>query len=66
MPLLRAALPFKVDPKIRFDYEMSMGVRFGESQWKDTLDGWIGSHLPEIQAILASYHIPLLELAPAK
>jgi quinoprotein dehydrogenase-associated probable ABC transporter substrate-binding protein len=60
------ALPFKVDPKIKFDYEMSMGVRFGESQWKDTLDGWIGSHLAEIQAILVSYHIPLLELAPAK
>jgi ABC-type amino acid transport substrate-binding protein len=60
------ALPFKVDPKIKFDYEMSMGVRFGEGEWKDTLDGWIGSHRAEIQGILTSYHIPLLELAPAK
>jgi quinoprotein dehydrogenase-associated probable ABC transporter substrate-binding protein len=54
-------LPFKPDPRIRFDYEMSMGVRFGEKEWKDTIDGWIGAHRPEINQILAGYHIPLLD-----
>ena len=54
-------LPFKPDPSIRFDYELSMGVRFGEKQWKDMLDQWIGSHRQEINRILTSYHIPLLD-----
>jgi quinoprotein dehydrogenase-associated probable ABC transporter substrate-binding protein len=57
-----AALPFKPDPKIKFDYEISMGLRQGEKDWKDTLDGWIGSHQAQIQTILTSYHIPLLDL----
>lgn len=54
-------LPFKPDPGIRFDYEMSMGVRFGDKPWKDMLDQWIGSHQQEIDRILSSYHIPLLD-----
>jgi quinoprotein dehydrogenase-associated probable ABC transporter substrate-binding protein len=54
-------LPFKPDPRIRFDYEMSMGVRFGEKEWKDTLDRWIGSHHAQINQILTAYHIPLLD-----
>lgn len=54
-------LPFKPDPAIRFDYEMSMGLRFGEKQWKDMLDQWIGSHQQQINGILSSYHIPLLD-----
>lgn len=54
-------LPFKPDPTIHFDYEMSMGLRFGEQQWKDMLDQWIGAHRQEINGILSSYHIPLLD-----
>jgi ABC-type amino acid transport substrate-binding protein len=55
------AVPFKPDPGIKFDYEISMGVRFGEKEWKDTLDTWIASHRGEIDAILASYRIPLID-----
>jgi quinoprotein dehydrogenase-associated probable ABC transporter substrate-binding protein len=58
------SLPFKPDPKIRFDYEMAMGLRQGEKEWKDTLDQWISSHHQQIQAILVGYRIPLLELSP--
>ena len=54
-------LPFKPDPKIRFDYEMSMGVRRGEQDWQDTLDGWIRSHGQDINAILRAHHVPLLD-----
>jgi quinoprotein dehydrogenase-associated probable ABC transporter substrate-binding protein len=55
------ALPFSPDPTIKFDYEMSMGVRFGEKEWKETLDQWIRDHQDEVRAILASYHVPLLD-----
>ena len=54
------ALPFKPDAKIRFDDQISTGVRQGEKQWKETLDQWIGTHRPQIDAILTSYRIPLL------
>jgi hypothetical protein len=40
-----------------------MGLRQGEKEWKDTLDQWIGTHHEQIQQILASYHIPLLDLS---
>jgi quinoprotein dehydrogenase-associated probable ABC transporter substrate-binding protein len=56
------SLAFKPDPKIKFDYEISMGLRQGEKEWKDTLDQWIGAHHEQILSILASYHIPLLDL----
>jgi ABC-type amino acid transport substrate-binding protein len=59
------AVPFKPDPTIRFDYEIAMGVRFGEKEWKDTLDTWIGGHRPEIEKILVSYKVPLLEPSAA-
>lgn len=59
-PAWRAA-PFLPDEAIKFDYEISMGVRFGEKQWKDTLDAWIGSNQAKVQQILASYQVPLLD-----
>jgi len=55
------ALPFNPDPAIKFDYEISMGVRFGEKEWKDTLDQWIRTHQDEVRSILAGYHVPLLD-----
>lgn len=54
-------VPFKPDPQIRFDYEISMGVRFADKEWKNTLDQWIESHKDKINQILVSYQIPLLE-----
>jgi hypothetical protein len=54
-------VPFMPDRDIKFDYEISMGVRFGEKEWKDTLDGWISAHQDKIHAILASYRVPLLD-----
>jgi quinoprotein dehydrogenase-associated probable ABC transporter substrate-binding protein len=57
------AVPFEPDPTIRFDYEISMGVRNGEKQWKDTLDAWISSHKTQIDAILTGYKVPLIDAA---
>ena len=55
------AVPFKSYPGIKFDYEISMGVRFGEKEWKDKLDAWIASHQADINTILVSYRIPLVD-----
>ena len=55
------SVPFQPDPAIQFDYEMSMGVRFGEKEWKDTLDKWIATHRDDIRTVLTSFRVPLLE-----
>ena len=55
------AVPFRPDPAIQFDYEMAMGVRFGEKEWKDTLDNWIGAHREDIRGILTTFQVPMLE-----
>jgi quinoprotein dehydrogenase-associated probable ABC transporter substrate-binding protein len=54
-------VPFKPDPQIKFDYEISMGLRQGEKDWQKTLDDWIAAHHAEITQILTTYHIPLIE-----
>jgi quinoprotein dehydrogenase-associated probable ABC transporter substrate-binding protein len=55
------AVPFMPQPDIKFDYEISMGVRFGEKEWQSTLDQWIGEHQSKVEEILTSYGIPLLD-----
>jgi quinoprotein dehydrogenase-associated probable ABC transporter substrate-binding protein len=55
------AVPFAMDREIKFDYEISMGVRFGEKEWKDTLDQWIASHEEGVRSILTSFSVPLLD-----
>jgi hypothetical protein len=55
------AVPFLPDPSIRFDFEIAMGVRFGEKQWQGVLDDWIGTHQADIDRILLNYRVPLLD-----
>jgi quinoprotein dehydrogenase-associated probable ABC transporter substrate-binding protein len=55
------AAPFMPDDAIKFDYEMSMGVRFGEKEWKEKLDAWIAAHQAKVDEILISYRVPLLD-----
>lgn len=54
-------VPFLPDPQIKFDYEIAMGVRFGEKQWQGELDAWIDAHQGRIEQILSSYRVPLLD-----
>jgi quinoprotein dehydrogenase-associated probable ABC transporter substrate-binding protein len=54
-------VPFKPNPQIKFDYEISMGLRQGEKDWQKTLDDWISAHPTQIKQILAQYHIPLVD-----
>lgn len=55
------AVPFLPDPTIKFNYEIAMGVRFGEKQWQGELDAWIDAHQGRIDQILSSYRVPLLD-----
>lgn len=55
------AVPFLPDPQIKFNYEIAMGVRFGEKQWQGELDAWIDAHQSRIDEILSSYRVPLLD-----
>ena len=55
------AVPFGPDPKIKFDYEISMGLRQGEKAWKETLDSWIAEHEQQVHEILAAFLVPLLD-----
>jgi quinoprotein dehydrogenase-associated probable ABC transporter substrate-binding protein len=59
------AVPFKPDPEIRFDFEIAMGLRFGEKEWKSTLDRWIEEHHSEIDTILSRYQVPLIAMSTA-
>lgn len=56
------ALPFRPDPSVRFDYEMSMGLRGSDTGLMKALNDWIAGHRGEIGGILAAYHLPLLPL----
>ena len=49
-------------PNMRFDFTMSMGVRFGDKERKAQLNDLIAKNQTQIQAILAKYNMPLLPL----
>lgn len=59
-PVLRV-VPLKSEPGVKFDYQMAMGVRYGEREWKQQIEGLIESKGPEIQAILREFGVPLVD-----
>lgn len=59
-PVLRV-VPMHSEPGVRFDYQMAMGVRYGEPEWKKQVEALIESKQPEIQAILKQYGVPLVD-----
>jgi mxaJ protein len=54
-------IPLHSEPGVRLDYEIAMGVRHGEREWKATLDRLIAENQPKIDAILHDYGIPLVD-----
>jgi quinoprotein dehydrogenase-associated probable ABC transporter substrate-binding protein len=54
-------VPMKSEPGVKFDYEMAMGVRYGEREWKQQIESLIESKRPEIQAILKEFGVPLVD-----
>jgi quinoprotein dehydrogenase-associated probable ABC transporter substrate-binding protein len=53
-------VPLKSEPGVKFDYQMAMGVRYGEREWKQQIEGLIESKYSEIQAILKTYGVPIV------
>jgi len=56
-----AVVPMKSEPGVKFDYQMAMGVRYGEREWKQQIEGLLESKRPEIQAILKEYGVPIVD-----
>lgn len=56
-------VPMKSEPGIKFDYEIAMGVRYGEPEWKKQIEALIDGNASEIQSILKQYHVPLIDEA---
>ena len=53
-------IPLESEPGIRFDFGISAGVRFGEREAKAQLEQLIDETSEEIEALLESYHVPLV------
>jgi quinoprotein dehydrogenase-associated probable ABC transporter substrate-binding protein len=56
-----AVVPMKSEPGIKLDYQMAMGVRYGEKEWKQQVESLIDSRQAEIQAILKNYGVPVVD-----
>ena len=54
-------LPMVSEPGLKFDFPMSMGVRIPDKDRKQQLDALIVKHAAEIQSILESYKVPLVD-----
>ena len=55
-----AVVPLKSEPGVKFDYEIAMGVRYGEPEWKASVQKLIGDNQAAIIAILREYNVPLV------
>jgi quinoprotein dehydrogenase-associated probable ABC transporter substrate-binding protein len=56
-----AVVPLRSEPGVKFDYEMAMGVRYGEREWKAVVEKLIADNRPAITAILREYNVPLVD-----
>ncbi len=54
-------LPMKTVPGMKFDFPMSMGVRFGDKKRQEQLNQLIDENAVAITKILKSYNIPLID-----
>jgi len=48
------------NPEMKFSYGISMAVRYGEPEWKDTINKLINKNKDEIHRILIDYGVPLV------
>jgi len=55
-------IPMQSIPGNKFDYSIAMGVRFKDKGLQATLNKLIASKAKDIQAIIASYNVPLLPI----
>jgi quinoprotein dehydrogenase-associated probable ABC transporter substrate-binding protein len=53
-------IPLKSEPGVKFDFEIAMGVRYGEPEWKDTIEKLITENRTKIAQILREYNVPIV------
>jgi quinoprotein dehydrogenase-associated probable ABC transporter substrate-binding protein len=58
-----SVVPLASEPGVKFDYDIAMGVRRGEPDWKSTIEHLLAENQSEIDAILHEYGVPLLDRA---
>jgi mxaJ protein len=56
-----AVVPMKSEPGVRFDFQMAMGVRYGEREWKQQVESLLETKQAEIRAILEEFGVPLVD-----
>ena len=61
-PILAIALQSR--PGMKFDFEIAMGVRHADKDFRQLIDKLIDANLGKIQAILEDYGVPLTALPP--
>ncbi|HET9762993.1 MAG TPA: quinoprotein dehydrogenase-associated putative ABC transporter substrate-binding protein, partial [Casimicrobiaceae bacterium] len=54
-------VPLLSEPGVKFDYAIAMGVRYGEPEWKATIEKLIADNQGAIDAILREYGVPLVD-----
>ena len=55
-------IPLKSNAGMKFDFSISMAVRYGDKARKELLEKLIDANAEKIKNIIASYHIPLLAI----
>ena len=55
-------IPLSSEPGVKFDFQISAGVRHGESEAKAELERLMDETSGEIHSLLQSYNVPLLEV----
>jgi quinoprotein dehydrogenase-associated probable ABC transporter substrate-binding protein len=55
-----AVIPLRSEPGVKFDYAIAMGVRYGEPEWKASVQKLIGENQAAITTILREYNVPLV------
>ena len=59
-------VPLDSEPGIQFDFAISAGVRYGDSDRKRLLEDLIAKTAEPIEAVLKEYNVPLLDLSATK
>lgn len=55
-------IPMKSESGVKFEFDIAMGVRYGEKDWKQQVEHLIETNKPKILAILADYGVPAFEV----
>lgn len=54
-------LPLESTPSLRLHFAISAGVRFGEGEWKDEVNGLLEKNRDRIRDVLSEFGVPLVD-----